>query len=372
MSDLDRIIADLDDDFLEDFLESTNTEQVVIEQNLMYLHIAKNTEKRLNNLIVPIQKLKMNCRLGFMDPLLAFVQSAEDLIDAILFNKFEVTEDLSELLLLIFDEIRGASEELVSQRTLDEKLLGEFHNCIKSLININPSQQVAETIIKDMIQVFSPRVHPDIVFSAFETHLIDDSIINIPQDEDLDYFEGLSNFLDNRYQYWEGRTKTLLNICLILNSKITNPVDEAQLTAAVYMHDIGMGFLPDRILEKKSRYDSLDIMLLQQHPTQIYELLRRMPNWNMAAQMVHQHHEKVDGSGYPNGLEGDNICTGAKILSLADTYYALTNTRADRDYKKSVLRSVSEINRCSGTQLDPTIVTAFNSAISLVIKNQKK
>jgi len=362
MNFIEHIIDDLDEEFLQDFLDSIYNEQSSIEQILMHIHKAPNQQERLKSLFGPLEKLKTVCRLGFLDPLVSYLQVTEDLVDALLIDKPVITEQLAEFLLLIFDELRAASEDLVERHTLDTVLLKSLHDKIRDLIDSGPANQDAEII--NLIEEFTPRVHADLVFNAFESSLQELKRPEIEMDADLEVFKGLAECLDQRCQHWDKRVGKLLQMALLINNELPNPVDNTQLAGAVYMHDIAMAFLPDRLLHKTGRYDAIDIMLLQQHPLQSYEILNRMPDWQEAAIIVHQHHERPDEKGYPHGLGTKDIHLGASILAVVDTYYSLTTQRADRQYTKSSLRAISELNRNNGTQFNPSVIKTFNDVFS--------
>lgn len=362
MNFIEHIIDDLDEEFLQDFLDSIYNEQSSIEQILMHIHKAPNQQERLKSLFGPLEKIKMVCRLGFLDPLVSYIQVTEDLVDSLLIDKSVITEQLAEFLLLIFDELRAASEDLVERHTLDTTLLKSLHDKIRTLIDSGPSNQDAEIIT--LIEEFTPRVHADLVFNVFETSLQELKKPEIEMDADLEVFKGLAECLDHRCQHWDKRVGKLLQMALLINKELPSPVNNTQLAGAVYIHDIAMALLPDQLLHKTGRYDAIDIMLLQQHPIQSYEILNRMPDWQEAAIMVHQHHERPDKKGYPHGLEAKDIHLGASILAVVDTYYSLTTQRADRQYTKSSLRAISELNRNNGTQFNPVIIKAFNDLCS--------
>ena len=93
------------------------------------------------------------------------------------------------------------------------------------------------------------------------------------------------------------------------------------------------------------------------------QLLNRIKGWSEAAEIVQQHHEKYDGTGYPEGLSQDQIHPGAMIIALADTFYEVTNQRIDRSYKKSLFNAISLINGESGCQFNSVFVDAFNEAV---------
>ncbi len=140
--------------------------------------------------------------------------------------------------------------------------------------------------------------------------------------------------------------------------------DRSKLRWAALLHDVGKMQIPAEILNKPSRLTDTEYEIVKQHPTigaELVEPLREfLGPW---ADAVAQHHERWDGGGYPYGLEGQEICMGARIVAVADTFDVITSLRS---YKKpaSAADAREEIARCSGTQFDPEVVKAF-LAISL-------
>ncbi len=171
--------------------------------------------------------------------------------------------------------------------------------------------------------------------------------------------------------HWDGRCKNNKEIVLTINSFLKQPVDKIQLKAACYIHDIGMAFLPDGIINNQSKLNNLEQRQRQMHTMYAAEWLNRIGRWQHAAEMIYQHHERIDGQGYPKGLKDDDICQGAKILAITDTFFDIANTRSGRNYKKSVLRSVTEINNYMHSKFDEITVNAFNEMIRRLFIQKK-
>jgi HD-GYP domain-containing protein (c-di-GMP phosphodiesterase class II) len=97
---------------------------------------------------------------------------------------------------------------------------------------------------------------------------------------------------------------------------------------------------------------------MKRHPAYGARILAGIPHLSGPAEIVRHHHERFDGSGYPDGLAGEDIPLGARIFALADALDAMTS---DRPYRRamSLENAISEIERCSGKQFDPVIVSAF-------------
>jgi len=124
------------------------------------------------------------------------------------------------------------------------------------------------------------------------------------------------------------------------------------------LHDIGKKVIPDAILQKAGPLTDAEKDIMRQHSTISYRILKNIPFLQEEAEMVYQHHENYNGSGYPCGLAGNDIVFGARLLAVVDAFDAL---RSDRVYRKAVSldATLAEICRCSGTQFDPAIVDAF-------------
>ena len=134
-----------------------------------------------------------------------------------------------------------------------------------------------------------------------------------------------------------------------------------QIELAGLLHDIGKIGIEDRILMKPSRLDPDEQELMRRHPIYGASILEPSAALRPLVPIVLSHHENFDGSGYPQGLRGDEIPLGSRILIVADTYEAMTS---DRIYRKAPGhdRAIEQLNRYKGTQFDPVIVRACSRA----------
>ncbi len=116
--------------------------------------------------------------------------------------------------------------------------------------------------------------------------------------------------------------------------------------------------MPEKILNKSGPLDPDEWESMKQHVRFGGDLLKPLRSLDRVQQMVSHHHEHFDGSGYPDGLAGDQIPLGARIIAIADAYDTITS---DRTYKKgrSPDEAMAEIERCAGTQFDPALVPLF-------------
>lgn len=141
------------------------------------------------------------------------------------------------------------------------------------------------------------------------------------------------------------------------------PDDEIdQLHVGAQLHDIGKLFISRSILDQPGPLTDEQWVELRHHPRMGYELVRdRVPD--AVSHMVLNHHERYDGTGYPNAVSGSSLRLEARILQVADAFDAITSTRP---YQPALPfeYAVSEMVRCSGTQFDPGVVEAIVSLAS--------
>lgn len=124
------------------------------------------------------------------------------------------------------------------------------------------------------------------------------------------------------------------------------------------LHDVGKIAVPDHILLKPDKLNDDEWREMRKHPDAGYRIVKRIGFLKEAAEIVHSHHERYDGKGYPRGLKGEDIPFGARMFMVADVYDALTS---ERPYHPAISyeEAAKEILNQKGSQFDPTIVTTF-------------
>lgn len=128
------------------------------------------------------------------------------------------------------------------------------------------------------------------------------------------------------------------------------------------LHDIGKIGTSDTILNKPGPLSAAEFVQIKRHTTDGEEILKPIfRDRPSVLRIVRSHHERLDGSGFPDGLEGDTIPVEARIVAVVDAYDAMTTTRAYRPSRRPT-EAVAELRRCTGTQFDPAVVEAFFEA----------
>lgn len=175
--------------------------------------------------------------------------------------------------------------------------------------------------------------------------------------------EAMGGALDLRDAETEGHSRRVTAYTLVLARAmgLSGP-DLRVIARGAFLHDIGKIATPDHILLKPGKLDADEVIIMRQHCTRGYEMVCKIPFLRDASEIVHSHQERFDGSGYPRGLQGEEIPLGARIFALADTLDAITS---DRPYRKGrpFAEAREEIFRCSGRQFDPGIVDVFKTIL---------
>lgn len=169
----------------------------------------------------------------------------------------------------------------------------------------------------------------------------------------------LSDALDLRDSETEGHSQRVTAYSITLAQALELSSSEIKVLAqGALLHDVGKIAVPDAILRKPSKLSAKEQEIMRTHCARGYEMLCRIPFLSEASEIVHAHHERFDGSGYPRALGRSEIPIGARIFAVADTLDAITS---DRPYKKArtFAEAREDIQSCSGSQFDPQIVDAF-------------
>lgn len=130
------------------------------------------------------------------------------------------------------------------------------------------------------------------------------------------------------------------------------------LRFAAMLHDAGEIGIPEEILKKTAHLTGKEFKIVKEHPKKSVEILSPLERLKGAIAIILHHHEKFNGTGYPDRLKGENIPLGSKIMSVADSFEAMISRRPYRK-STSIFEAVKEIKRLSGTQFDPQVIQAF-------------
>ena len=170
----------------------------------------------------------------------------------------------------------------------------------------------------------------------------------------------LAHAIDARDHYTHSHSENVAKYAVTIAKELHLPLSEIErISEACELHDLGKIGVGDDILSKASSLNEQEWEKIRRHPITGAQILEPLTFLNGVIELVRQHHERYDGAGYPNGLRGEDILLGARIIHLADAYEAMTSARSYRKEPFSKEKAIEEIRINSGKQFDPKIVEAF-------------
>ena len=184
--------------------------------------------------------------------------------------------------------------------------------------------------------------------------------------------EALAETIEKRDPYTGGHTKRVMNYSLAIGRMMKLSRSEVEnLKLSAILHDIGKIGVRDSVLLKEGRLDSTELEAMNMHPKYGSEILGHVKQLKDVIPGMRGHHEKYDGTGYPDGLKADEIPLTARIIAVADTFDAMTT---DRPYRKALTAEAAfeELKKFAGRQFDPSVVEAFFTAWSEIRRGEKE
>jgi len=173
------------------------------------------------------------------------------------------------------------------------------------------------------------------------------------------FAEALSEALDMReHETGDHSRRVACHTLVLARHFISDPHRLRQIYWGSLLHDVGKIGVSDAVLLKQGALDENEWLEMRKHPEKGYRIVSQIPDMGEAAEIVFSHEERFDGSGYPRGLRGEQICLGARLFAVIDTLDAITS---DRPYRKggSFQQAYDEIVKMTGKQFDPLAVQAF-------------
>jgi len=358
---------------IQDFANEFYDAYELCEIKLVELENNPDNVDLINLIFRAVHSTKGNLSFVDLQPLLPLLQSVEDLLSKVRHGSLIFSAGVSDVILLSMDCVKNVVDEITGHG--DSGVTTEFIETVKG--NISSIIKASPDNLQHAINVTINTFAPETIIPKQEEPPTQRKAKNLPSDEknlikvlkrhnitpngDILLMISLIKPFEQRSPYWYGKSARHLLFALGMNAIADNRVNPAQLAAASLMHDFGMCFLPVDVLHKTTTHTIKEQKQIQQHPRIAHDLLGKMHHWDYAAEIVYQHHEHMNGEGYPHRLSESEICDGAKILSIVDTFDAIMHERAHIEkVKRPFIRAVLEINRYSGTQFSAEWVDIFN------------
>lgn len=204
------------------------------------------------------------------------------------------------------------------------------------------------------------------VYSSIFDQVKEVSDVNTNLLEDIKPLKTLITVINARDTYTYKHVERVFNYCSIIANylKLSNE-DKIILLYAAYLHDLGKINVSKEVLISSKKLTIEEWEELKKHPQDSADILKQINGFEKVVPIVLEHHEKYDGTGYPNGLKGENISYLARILTVVDSFDAMTNQRPYQK-TKTFEEAFEEILRCKGTHFDPVIADRFIDALKSI------
>jgi diguanylate cyclase (GGDEF)-like protein len=177
--------------------------------------------------------------------------------------------------------------------------------------------------------------------------------------ESLNTIYALASTIEARDPYTYGHSQKVRSYAVALAENLGLPGEKvAIISHAALLHDIGKIGIYDEVLNKPGKLDPTEFELVKTHPQLSRTIVAHITSLTPCLQAIVQHHERWDGTGYPNKLKGESISLEGRILAIADAFDAMTSKRPYHDPMSSK-KAIQELKRCAGAQFDPKLVEIF-------------
>ncbi len=183
----------------------------------------------------------------------------------------------------------------------------------------------------------------------------------------IDVLGRIVKVVESRDRYWAGHSHNVGRLAgLIARQLGLEEFQCEQMVLAGELHDIGLLAVPESVMLNHSRFGVEDFRCVQTHSAISHDVLKPLEMLAGILPAIRAHHEKLNGTGYPDGLKGDCIPLGGRILAVADAYDAMTHDRPHRQ-AMSPVTALRELRRCSPAGFDPACVEALAGALNVPV-----
>lgn len=358
---------ELDSDILTDLQEEILELHEASEQTLTELELTPNDNELQRALFRSVHTIKGDLGLVGFVPMIEVLQYLEDILDMLRKGEIKYSSLINDLVMSLMDKVTHFVQECIGKgkAEYDKDAIDATIVFIKKLNENNVAEH--ESLLQSAIAAIAGDKAHSTEQQSKSVEIAKTGIpksINPEQQTDLLFFRELMRPIEKRAGYKEGRGDKIAGLALYINALSDEPIAEDQLAVACYAHDFGMAFLPENVGKNLDDLSQNDQNLMRSHVYKSTRLLEHLTNWDGARKIIMHHHENKDGSGYPLGITGDQICEGAKLLAILDRYVTLVSKTQDDGGTMSEIEAVIAINRNYKNALSGYWLRLFNQGMT--------
>lgn len=352
---------ELKDDLLECFMEA----QQEIENIINSIESEGFSFDKLDQLFRSLHSMKGNCSVCFLDPLVGVLHKLEEIVYGMRGGYIQYHPHLGDLINVVIEKVYALLKQIYHSHVAESTLRDRLQVGLDAIYAEEDDGQRPDLAVI-LLTACNQEIEEEKAESDSTSLLVK---VEYTQEQkiDINLFIGFSQKLNRLLGYSSERSERILKLCQLINVECSKPVNPAQLSAAAYMHNMGMALVlngkDDEVLKRQAE---------QNHPMVGAKLLSKHSGWEDAVTMVQAHKERFDGTGFPDGLVGSLIPQGAFILSMAVMFIDTVWGKCGSEYNKSAMRAVQMINFESGKGFPPHMIESFNAAMRKVLVAKSK
>lgn len=348
----------VDFELLRDVMTELHDRLPLLEDDMHQLVRFKESPELVASAFRHVHTIKSDFSYCGATPIADFVHRLENVLQSLRERRFFCSALVAEAVLQSLDRLRDMAMMLSEKRTLEVKNLDVMLGCIDELAKASTQAWADQAARNTLLAAHgSGEFQPD---NSWQQALPVAAVQNT--DAALKMGKHLSDALAARHARWQGRTKSQLEMVLALNQHYSRPMNEEQLTLAVFWHDVGMLAMPDQVFADPPKFKEPLWGAWIEHPERAaLWLLTIDANCEEAALIIRQHHQLADGRGFPFRSHPGALHPGAQMLACADRFFDGVAGLEGEDYRRGALRAVFDIHGGLDTRFDAPLINAFQA-----------
>jgi HD-GYP domain-containing protein (c-di-GMP phosphodiesterase class II) len=355
-------VEGLEADTIQDFIAEYDELYQAAEKTILELENQPEDVELLNALFRAIHTIKGNCGYLGIQPLIELLQELESILHIIRTGDMAFGPLVGDITLLMMDRCTVFLHEMQQNFTVDYN--GEEFKLLEAQLKHACDGSPGERYL--FLSKVLSTLDPNTVASDLPSEPTEHSSL-LPEvlSDDLKFIYEAATTTQSRTSFWLNRLDRVIGLLVRLNNTLDNRLDTEQLIAAACIHDLSMAFFPSQLLNKQTPLTQQEKNQLREHVPLAVRMAINFQHWDVARQILEDHHEHLDGSGYPYGKRGSEVFIGAQMLAIVHAYEAITHGYSrDVSLKRPMMRAIMELNRCIDNQFNRTLVEAFMKVLS--------